>query len=481
MKKIIFTAIICLIAGLSAGWYLFRDTGKPVMEKTDRTILYYRNPMDPRMTSPTPMKASDGMDYVAVYAEEASSTESQTHIAYYTCSMHPFIKADKPGECPICGMDLTPVYEGTKKNEGIRIDPATIQNIGVKTEAVTIKKLERTIRTSGVVEFDETKLFTITTKFMGWVEKVYADSTGKVIATGDRLLNIYSPDLVSTQEEYLQALRYREKLQGSTLEEARQDADSLVQSTRRKLEYWDVPDREILALAKRGEPKRAMTIFSSARGIVMEKMVTDGQQVMAGMPLYKIADLSAVWITADIYQYELSWVRVGQTADFTLTNLPDKTFQGTVSYIYPYLNPETRTAKIRIEVKNTEEFLFKPEMFVTVKIVSPVTVDGVAVPEQAIIRSGTRNIAVIALGDGYFDPREVELGVSADGFVQITDGIQAGENIVTSAQFLIDSESNLKAAIGQMTTEKKPDQPEEKKAKADEMKTSGPDMSGMKM
>ena len=182
MKKIVVTAIICLIAGLSAGWFLFHPQGgqgKQALEKTERKILYYRNPMDPAMTSPTPQKASDGMEYVPVYAEETSQAASQKKIAYYTCVMHPFIHAEEPGNCPICGMELVPVYEGDKNARGIRIDPATVQNIGVKTEDVSVKKLSKSIRASGIVEYDETKLFTINTKFMGWVEKLHVDYTGK--------------------------------------------------------------------------------------------------------------------------------------------------------------------------------------------------------------------------------------------------------------------------------------------------------------
>jgi len=193
-----------------------------------------------------------------------------------------------------------------------------------------------------------------------------------------------------------------------------------------------------------------MTIYSPVDGIVMEKMVFKGQNVMAGMDLYKIADLSTLWVLADIYQYELPWVKVGQRADVELSYLAGKTFQGTVTYIYPTVNMETKTAKARVVVRNTASLDLKPEMFATVKITSPVVVDAVAIPNQAIIRSGERNIAVIALGGGYFDPREIRLGVMADGFVQVLDGIKEGEKIVTSSQFLIDSESNLKAAVGLM-------------------------------
>lgn len=448
MKYIIITAIASIIIGLGAGWLLFRDSGEE-SSGMQRKILYYRDPMNPQMISPEPKKAPDGMDYVPVYAEESSSS-GERKIVYYQDPMHPWYTSDKPGKAPDCGMDLVPVYEGEENEQGIKIDPVTVQNIGVKTEEVARRTLTKTIRTSGAVDYDETRLYTINTKFMGWVEKLYVDYTGKAVRQGEPLLDIYSPELVSTQEEYLQAFRYREKLQQSSLEEARRQAEELVQSARRRLEYWDIPVEEISALEQRGTPKKALTITSPAHGIVVEKMIFDGQQVMPGMALYQIADLSMVWVNADIYQFDLNWVRTGQKVELELSYLPGKAYQGVITYIYPYLNMETKTARVRIEVRNTADLVLKPGMFATVRIVSPAAVDALAVPEQAIIPSGERNIVVMALGGGYFDPREVKTGVSADGYVQILEGIREGEKIVTSAQFLIDSESNLKAAIGLM-------------------------------
>lgn len=449
MKKLIITAILSILIGLAAGYWFFR-TPDSDQSGAKRKVLYYRDPMNPQMTSPTPKKAPDGMDYVPVYADESGGGSGKRKIAYYQDPMHPWYTSDKPGKAPDCGMDLMPVYEGEDDVQGIKIDPVTVQNIGVKTEEVARRKLTKTIRTSGIVEYDETRLYTITTKFMGWAEKLYVDYTGKLVNRGEPLLDIYSPELVSTQQEYLQALRYREKLGQSSIEEARKEAEELVKSARRRLEYWDIPEQEIVRLAQRGEPRKALTIISPARGIVIEKMVTEGQQVMPGMLLYKIADLSTVWIIADIYQYELQWIRAGQPVDIQLAYLPEKSFRGAVTYIYPYLNSETRTAKVRIEVRNSDDFLLKPGMFATVKIESPAARDALAVPEQAIIRSGERNIAVVALGGGYFDPREIRLGATAGGYVQVLEGLQEGEKIVTSAQFLIDSESNLKAAVGLM-------------------------------
>ncbi len=448
MKKIVITAGASIIIGLAAGWLIFGPSNKDT-SSSERKILYYRDPMNPQITSPVPKKSSDGMDFVPVY-DESSSASGEKKIAYYKDPMHPWFTSDKPGKAPDCGMDLVPVYEGEGDTKGIKIDPVTVQNIGVKTEIAEKRKLNKVIRTVGKIDFDETKVYSINTKIMGWVEKLYVDYTGKVVRKGDPLMELYSPELVSTQEEYLQAIRYRNQLQKSSLEEARRGADALVESAKRRLLYWDITEAEIQELEKRGTPRKTMTFYSPVDGIVMDKMVFKGKAVMAGMDLYKIADLSTVWIIADIYQFELPWVKVGQQAEIELSYLPGRTFKGTITYIYPTLSMETKTAKVRVEVRNTTTLDFKPEMYATVKLISPVVVDAVAVPDQAIIRSGERNIVVVALGGGYFDPREVKLGVMADGYVQILEGVREGEKIVTSSQFLIDSESNLKAAVGLM-------------------------------
>jgi RND family efflux transporter MFP subunit len=449
MKNVALTAVISIVLGLAIGWFVFRPTTELGGSK-DRKVLHFRDPMNPQNTSEAPKKSSDGMDFVPVYAEE-SAQPGERKIAFYKDPMHPWYTSDKPGIAPDCGMDLVPVYEGDSDAKGIRIDPATVQNIGVKVEEAVKRKLNKVIRTVGKIDYDERRVFSVNTKVMGWVEKLYVDYTGKLVRTGEPLMEIYSPELVTTQEEYLQALNYQTKLQQSSLEEAKEGSNDLVQSARRRLLNWDIPESEIRALELRGTPRKTMTIYSPANGIVMEKMVRTGQNVMAGMELYKIADLSTVWVIADVYQYELPWVKNGQQVDIDLSYLPGKMFKGQIRYIYPYLSEETKTAKVRVQVPNTPSFELKPDMYATVRIASPPSIDAVVVPDQAIIRSGERNIAVIALGGGYFEPRDVKLGVISDGFVQVLEGVQEGEKIVVSSQFLIDSESNLKAAISQMS------------------------------
>lgn len=448
MKKTIIIAVIGIALGVGAGWAVFHRTAGGDAASGPK-VLYYRDPMNPQMTSPTPKKAPDGMDYVPVYGENEPAP-GERKILYYKDPMHPWYTSDKPGKAPDCGMDLVPVYEGEAGARGIRIDPVTVQNIGVRVEEVQRRKLTRTIRTAGQVTYDERRLYTVNTKVMGWVERLFVDYTGKRVRKGEPLLELYSPELVTTQEEYLQALKYQKSLHGSTLDEAKKGSDELIESARRRLLNWDIPASEIDALEERGTARKTMTMYAPADGVVTEKAVQNGQNIMAGAELYKIADLSDVWVIADIYQYELPWVKTGENADVELSYLPGRTFKGKVTYIYPFLNDETKTAKVRVEIRNTPGLELKPDMYATVTIASPVAIDAIAVPSQAIIRSGERNIVVIALGGGYFDPREVKLGVAADEYVQVLEGVRDGDKIVVSSQFLIDSESNLKAAIDQM-------------------------------
>ncbi len=448
MKNIIITAVVSIFLGLGAGWLVFHSSIKNEASN-NRKILYYRDPMNPQLTSPMPKKASDGMDFVPVYAEQSAQT-GQKKIAYYKDPMHPWYTSDKPGKAPDCGMDLVPVYEGEPDSNAIHIDPATMQNMGVTTEEAKARTLTKTIRTSGKIDYDETKVYSVSTKVMGYVERLYVDYTGQTVRKGQVLMDLYSPELVATQQEYLQAIHYQKQLQNSSIEEARKEAEELVQSSRQRLLYWDVPESEIKALNERGIPKKTMTIVSPVDGVVADKMVIQGQNVMSGMTLYKIADVSSLWILADIYQYELPWVKIGQKAHIDISYIPGKTFTGMVDYIYPYLNMETKTATVRIKVPKFSVAEFKPEMYATVNIFSPIEGKSVTVPDRAIIRSGERNIVVVALGGGYFVPRDVKLGVEADSYVEILHGLREGEQIVTSSQFLIDSESNLKAALHSM-------------------------------
>ena len=324
MKKIIISGIIFLIVGLAIGKFFLGGTDSS-SDSQERKILYYQDPMNPANTSPTPKKAPDGMDFVPVY-EDQKGGSGQKKIAYYQDPMHPWFTSDKPGTAPDCGMDLVPVYEDDENVEGIKIDPVTVQNIGVRIETVKKQKLNNVIRTTGKVDFDETKVTTITTKIMGWVEKLFVDYTGKYISKGQPLFEIYSPELVSTQEEYLQAIRYLKKVSNSS-DDVKNGAQELINSAKRRLLYWDISEKDIDEIEKNNTPKKTLTIYSPVNGTVVDKMVFKGQQIMAGMELYKVADLSNVWGMADIYQVDLPLIKHGKKVDLELSYLAGKTYK----------------------------------------------------------------------------------------------------------------------------------------------------------
>jgi Cu(I)/Ag(I) efflux system membrane fusion protein len=343
--------------------------------------------------------------------------KSEKKILYYKDPMHPWITSDKPGKAPDCGMDLVPVYEGEEEMEDgiVKIDPVIVQNIGVKIEPVKRMNLTKTIRTVGRVDYDERKIAVITTKVSGWIEKLYVDYTGRFVKKGEPLFEIYSPELVTSQEEYLQALNYRESVARSGDPNIIEGANQLVESARKRLKYWDINEEQIKELENKKQVRKTLTLYSPVDGVVIEKNIFLGMKISQGMNLMKIADLSSVWIYADIYQYELPWVRVGEDAEVGVSYIPGKILKGKVVYIYPFLQPETKTIKVRLEFANPG-YLLKPDMYVNVSIKSKVAINALAIPEQSVIRTGTRDIVVVALGRGRFKSVEVKLGVLADGY-----------------------------------------------------------------
>lgn len=401
-------------AGLAAGVALSRKGGSAPPPAPERKVLHYRDPMNPARTSPVPRKDEMGMDFVPVYEGEASSA-----------------------------------LEGGR---GVRVDPRMAQSSGVREEEVRTRRLTRTIRTVGRVTYDERRLHDVNAKVMGWIEKLYVDFTGKSVRRGDPLLALYSPELVATQEEFLLALRHRTALAATKGgNEKPMGADALVESARRRLQYFDVAESDIRELAQRGRATKTIVLRSPATGYVVEKSVVQGAQVDPGTLLFEIADLSNVWVLADVYEYELPWVAVGHHATVELPYVPGTAWHGRVTYVYPTLAAGTRTVKVRVEARNPAGGVqLKPDMYATVIIHSPVAREAVAIPEQAVIRTGERAVGIVALGEGWFEPRELRLGVTADGWVEVLDGIRAGERIVTSSQFLIDSESNLRSAVSAM-------------------------------
>ncbi len=381
----------------------------------------------------------------------AAAQETKT---LYTCGMHPQVIQDHPGNCPICGMKLTPIRKepgasataGTE-SQAIAIDPVTIQTMGIRTATVTRGPLRRTVRTVGVIDYDETTLGDVTTKFKGWIEKLYVNATGQLVMRGDPLFEIYSPELYNAQVEYLLAT--------SSPANAASEADDIRGSARTKLRFFDISDAQIAQLEKTRQPQKTLRILAPQDGFVIEKNVVEGQMVEAGMKIDRLADLGLVWVQADIYEQDLAYIKLGQEATVTLSYLPDREFRGRVTYIYPNVDEKTRTARVRMEFHNPGYFL-KPGMFATVKVVSELEPSVLLIPDMAILRSGEKTTVFVALKGGKFDPRTVTLGPQAENDqYQVIGGVSEGERIVTSGQFMLDSESQLREAIQKMTEPRK--------------------------
>jgi len=386
-------------------------------------------------------------------ADTASPATPEQAATQYQCPMHPSIVQDHPGDCPICGMDLVamtpaaPGDPGASTVEGlapVTIDPSRQQLIGLRTAPVTQGKVGGVWRTNGRVAMDETRVRRVNMKVSAFVEQVYADFTGKPVRKGEALFSIYSPQLLAAQEEYLLALRTREALnQAGGM--ATQDGDTLVAAARRKLELWDVPPAVLERLARTGEASRTLPLVSPISGVITRKDVVEGARVELGATPYEIVDLSRVWVLADVYESELRHVKVGMPATLHLKAFPNRVFAGKVVFLDPVLDPTTRTVKVRLEFPNPDGDL-RPEMFGEVTL-RGTTREGLKIPSDAVVPTGTTHVVFVALGDGRFQPREVRLGDSDGKSVEVTSGLKAGEQVVTGANYLVDSESRLRASL----------------------------------
>ena len=382
-------------------------------------------------------------------------------IKHWRAPMTPGFTSDRPGKSPM-GMDLIPVYEDEVGRQ-VTINPTIVQNIGVKTQVVKRRSLSREIRTIGRLTYDERLIHHIHTKYGGWVDKLYVDFTGKEVNEGDPLLEIYSPELVTTQEELILALKYQESLKGSAFPEISRGAKGLVDSTLKRLELFDVPEHQITELIKNQKVTTTMHIHSPVKGFVVKKNALQGMHVEPGKNLYVIADLSNIWVIMDIYEYEVPWIKLGQEAEMSLSYFPGKEFKGKVTFIDPILDSKSRTLKVRMEFPNSSGEL-KPEMYANVTLKSVVARKELVIPEEAVIYAGDKTMAIIQNSSGSFDSRELSLGVKTQGYVQVLKGLKAGEKVVTSSAFLIDSESRLKEALNKMS---------EKKTSSNKMKMPG--------
>ena len=381
----------------------------------------------------------------------AMEQPGERQVLYWYDPMHPAYKSDKPGIAPDCGMQLVPKYaeemEAMKEMPAgtVQISPAKQQLIGVRTATVESQRVTRTLRTVGRVGADETKIARIHVKVAGWVEEVYVDFVGKLVEKGQPLFNLYSPELVSAQKEYLIARRAESYLGQAPYAEAAQGSEALLRAARERLKLWDVTDEQLQKLGETGEASRTITLYSPITGFVMKRNLFPRVYVTPESELYELADLSTIWVNADIYEYEVPYVRLGQPARMWLSYFPGKAYTGTVSYIYPTLDPQTRTVKVRLEFPNPELQL-KPDMFAEVEL----SIDygtHLAVPQEAVLDAGTEQVVFLAHADGYFEPRRVKLGARVDDKIIVLEGLRPGDTIVTSGNFLIDSESRLKSAM----------------------------------
>ncbi len=378
-------------------------------------ILFYRNPMDPTITSPVPRKDEMGMDYVPVYADEATAESAQ-------------------------GATVT-------------IDPGIVQNMNVTTETVERRDLQRRIRTVGYLDYDQERMVSITTKYSGFVEKVHVDYIGQPVRRGQPLLEIYSPELVQTQQELVSALQYEQRLRQAP-EDAHRRAAALLAAARERLAYWDIAPAQVAELERTGRVQRTLALVAPASGVVMERMDgLEGMAVKPGMELLHIVDLSTLWLGVEVFVDQLPWVDRGSEVKATMAYFPGEVFTGRVRYVAPQVSEKTRTVQLTLEIPNPDGRL-QAGMYATVEFNPVIVHDALAVPNQAVLRTGERDLVVVALGNGRFAPRQVVLGPGGDGLVQVLSGLEPGDRIVTSGQFLIDSESNLHAAIQQMIAEK---------------------------
>ena len=405
---------VALAAGAGGGYWFAaqRMEMAPAASAPDTPQpIFYRHPMTPEITSSVPAKDDMGMDYIPVYADSGGAS------------------GDPAGT--------------------VQIDPVTVQSIGVRTASAERRTLTRTIHTLGRVDYDEQRITRLHPRIEGWIEELYVETTGEQIAQDHILLNVYSPQLVLTQQEYLLALSNRETLSESPFPDIRQGAEELVESTLTRLRLLDVPEHQIFELTQTGQVQEQLHIHSPANGVVVNVGVREGQYVTPQTELYTVADLSHVWVLVDIFEDELPWVRVGDEARMTVAAAPGRIFEGQLTYIYPYAESQTRTVKARLEFDNAE-LLLKPDMFADVTILASPEVEAIAVPSEAVVRSGVREQVFVVREPGKFEPRDVRLGVSSDGWTQILEGVEAGEQVVVSAQFLIDSESKLREAAAKM-------------------------------
>jgi Cu(I)/Ag(I) efflux system membrane fusion protein len=458
-------------------WIISKHNNEGATSSVEKAAVMYHCPMHPTYISDkpgdcpicgmklVPVEDADGNE-TAVKEDsagpqgEAANGKKGRRVLYYVDAMNPANRSDKPGKAPD-GMDLVPVYEEDTPAAGdssvpgyvpVKITSERRQAMGIITAEAGEMDLEQSIRTVGRVTADETRMYHIHTKFEGYIERIYVNFIGQYVKEGDPLFSVYSPELLASQREYILALKAGDRMNRSG-QGLRLPGVDLVESSRERLSLWDITEEQILQIEQTREPIRALLIRSPVSGFISDKIAIQGMKIMPSDTLYTIADLSSIWVQADIYEVNLPFVKIGMPAVIQLPYQPGKTLRGRVTFINPTLDEKTRTVKARLELPNPGEML-KPEMYVDV-ILGGTMGRGIAVPESAVISTGERTIVFVAIGDGVFEPREVVTGLKVRGFYEIKKGVAAGERVVTEANFLLDSESKLKASISSASGEHK--------------------------
>ncbi len=383
---------------------------------------------------------SSGLTPLGGTGETTTGSGSGSDVAYYTCSMHPQVHADHPGACPICSMPLSPVSQTEQQTGVVRVDENRRAQLGIRTAKVVRAPMTLAIRAQGRLVVDETLLHDVTLKIGGYVSALAVNATGQRVGKGDTLFTLYSPELYAAQQEYLIARTNRDAMH---LAGDATRSDALVRASETKLRLWGLDEDQLRAMVAKGEPIERLPFRSPASGVVMEKSVVDGDAVTAGQRLFRIADLDRIWVEADVYEADLGRIVKGQPATVTLTYLPGRTFEGKVAFVYPYLDPISRTGRVRIVLRN-KGIELKPDMFATVTFDLPLG-DRIQIPSSAVIYTGPRRLVFVDLGDGRLKPQEIAIGARSGDLVEVLSGVHEGDSIVTSGNFLVAAESRVRS------------------------------------